>query len=254
MLWGATDMLHTIAGPIDDDDNYYYDDYDYDLDPNDYEIDYPIDDSSVPKISNKIIRAPRVDSNQCTICFMDDVSLCSLECCAHRFCKDCLGSYIKYHLESSHIQTFDIASLHREGFALVMTIDRVYGFTCPHIGCPKPIKDEEFSKFVDVSYCERLRILRKYESDLLNHKKVMAWAKRKNGLVRLCPNCFTPIEKNGGCNHMKCTNCKIDFQWTDTKLKMGVKKTKHKDQKGQKFWYEEEKERLKKAIQSKRKL
>lgn len=28
-----------------------------------------------------------------------------------------------------------------------------------------------------------------------------------------CPNCKTPIEKNEGCNHMRCTKCKHDFCW-----------------------------------------
>ncbi|CAF0781414.1 unnamed protein product [Didymodactylos carnosus] len=29
-----------------------------------------------------------------------------------------------------------------------------------------------------------------------------------------CPNCNIRIEKNGGCNHMICTKCKIHFCWT----------------------------------------
>lgn len=28
-----------------------------------------------------------------------------------------------------------------------------------------------------------------------------------------CPRCHICIEKNGGCNHMKCFNCKHDFCW-----------------------------------------
>ncbi|CAJ1380698.1 unnamed protein product [Effrenium voratum] len=31
--------------------------------------------------------------------------------------------------------------------------------------------------------------------------------------VRRCPKCQAPIEKNGGCNHMKCTQCGRDFDW-----------------------------------------
>lgn len=28
-----------------------------------------------------------------------------------------------------------------------------------------------------------------------------------------CPRCHICIEKNGGCNHMQCYNCKHDFCW-----------------------------------------
>ena len=33
--------------------------------------------------------------------------------------------------------------------------------------------------------------------------------------TKICPNakCGVPIEKNQGCNHMKCGTCKFDFCW-----------------------------------------
>ena len=31
--------------------------------------------------------------------------------------------------------------------------------------------------------------------------------------IKPCPNCNVPIEKNGGCLHMRCWQCKADFCW-----------------------------------------
>ncbi|CAK91047.1 unnamed protein product (macronuclear) [Paramecium tetraurelia] len=36
---------------------------------------------------------------------------------------------------------------------------------------------------------------------------------RKELQVYDCPNCQAPIEKKGGCNHMKCYKCKYEFCW-----------------------------------------
>ena len=32
-------------------------------------------------------------------------------------------------------------------------------------------------------------------------------------ITKPCPCCATPIEKSGGCNHMKCTRCSAAFCW-----------------------------------------
>ena len=34
--------------------------------------------------------------------------------------------------------------------------------------------------------------------------------------LRLCPSCDAPVQKNGGCNHIKC-RCGADFQWSRAK-------------------------------------
>jgi len=35
---------------------------------------------------------------------------------------------------------------------------------------------------------------------------------------RDCPGCKAPITKNGGCNHMKCESCKVQFCWACMKI------------------------------------
>jgi len=41
----------------------------------------------------------------------------------------------------------------------------------------------------------------------------------KNVHTRKCPTCFTPIEKNGGCNHVRCGRCRSEFCWACMRAK-----------------------------------
>lgn len=34
------------------------------------------------------------------------------------------------------------------------------------------------------------------------------------GVIKACPNCKVNIEKNGGCDHMTCRQCRHEFSWT----------------------------------------
>jgi RanBP-type and C3HC4-type zinc finger-containing protein 1 len=36
----------------------------------------------------------------------------------------------------------------------------------------------------------------------------------RNGQAQRCPRCNVIIIKHGGCTHMKCTMCQLDFTWT----------------------------------------
>ena len=46
--------------------------------------------------------------------------------------------------------------------------------------------------------------------DSASSKASAKWMKRNS---KRCPNCKTPINKNGGCNHMQCTRCNQHFCW-----------------------------------------
>ena len=42
-------------------------------------------------------------------------------------------------------------------------------------------------------------------------KQLLKWTKGKR--VKRCPRCKIYTEKNEGCNHMKCVNCKFQWCW-----------------------------------------
>jgi len=38
--------------------------------------------------------------------------------------------------------------------------------------------------------------------------------KEMRSTTKPCPSCYTPIIKGEGCNHMRCSNCGVRFEWT----------------------------------------
>lgn len=54
--------------------------------------------------------------------------------------------------------------------------------------------------------------------------------KEKAG-VKACPTCGTSIEKNGGCNHMECRNCKSHICWVCMGVFKSIEIYKHMEEK-----------------------
>jgi len=61
--------------------------------------------------------------------------------------------------------------------------------------------------------CEQYKIA---QSGLEVDSKMEQYFKemKARGLVKPCPKCKAPIEKNKGCDHMTCSKCKYEFWWT----------------------------------------
>ena len=63
------------------------------------------------------------------------------------------------------------------------------------------------------SYCETCN--QRIKSD--NHKcdpTIIESIKEMKQSTKPCPSCYRPIVKSEGCNHMRCTNCGIRFDWS----------------------------------------
>lgn len=59
---------------------------------------------------------------------------------------------------------------------------------------------------------ERLRFRRWQRENSNSHHMLGVWMAKAN--VKCCPKCSKPIEKNLGCDHMYCSQCKTSFLWS----------------------------------------
>ena len=63
---------------------------------------------------------------------------------------------------------------------------------------------------------QRLLELWKQENSQVDVKfQQLLQSERSTGTTKPCPNCKMTITKNGGCDHMNCTNCHTRFNWSE---------------------------------------
>jgi hypothetical protein len=88
---------------------------------------------------------------------------------------------------------------------------------CPKPNCDSFLQKSNKSKYVTCenghTYCfECLKPPHGNKScDLNLENEFIKWTKGKR--VKRCPRCKMYTEKNEGCNHMTCTNCKYQWCW-----------------------------------------
>ena len=192
------------------------------------------------------------DSFYCSICFIDcKIEHIVIMNCDHYFCLDCMRYFLKSNITDRNlnikcpepecknklnhddimlIATDDIKEIY-EKYLLENTLskDKNCKF-CPKpdcgmamystgenpmLICPKcNIKfcfDCNTSEWHTGITCKNYQKWKKDNSQSDN--KFNEFLKRKK--VKKCPKCKVNIEKNGGCNHMHCSNCDHHFQWNN---------------------------------------
>lgn len=198
-------------------------------------------------VPDKLKSGQQTDSTHCQICLEAGNELLKISC-GHGYCKECWEHYLtlkiidegcgdgiscpahKCHFlldENMIISTLTNNSV-RERYKFLLCnnyvlCNRLKRF-CPMPKCNKVIQTEIARVTVEcicgLIFCFQCGI------DL--HEPVMCetvvkWEKliKADGLsnkwisdnTKECPNCKSPIQKNGGCNHMFCPKCKLDFCW-----------------------------------------
>ena len=192
--------------------------------------------------------------NICQICFCDynadNADPFILEC-GHKYCKDCIVHYIEIQIKDHNK---DIQCLHHyckmpieyhvikmcttpelfqnyDDYMLEKIIlEKTYMY-CPYEECGKILNiDIGGNNRLNCMYCNgKISTCCKtkgwHEGFCQNKdgKELQKWMGKKKTKVKSCPKCGFLIEKNGGCNHVYCINCKTHFEWT--------KQSVYKDQK-----------------------
>ncbi|OAD00979.1 hypothetical protein MUCCIDRAFT_43025 [Mucor lusitanicus CBS 277.49] len=188
---------------------------------------------------------------ECEICCNDEPGLETVSLpCAHLFCMDCYSYYLSDKVkqgEATNIQCPQEgckAAVDEATLKVVLDkdiyqslLDKVYVQDNPNLKwCTAPdctyaiecdISKNSLSTIVPTVACECGHVMC-FGCDHENHQPancvmVKDWWRRKeedsatatwiSSHTKDCPKCQSPIEKNGGCNHMWCKQCKHEFCW-----------------------------------------
>ncbi|BFZ10733.1 hypothetical protein BsWGS_13772 [Bradybaena similaris] len=169
--------------------------------------------------------------------------------CGHKFCRECWDMHFQTQIQDG--KTTDIECMARDCLVLVTEAfvcdvlqdsnlrDKYSKFSfgdlikshpklrfCPGADCAMIVKAKELrAKKVE---CQSCKVIFCFKCGLAYHaptecEVIKQWlskceddsetANYISAHTKDCPKCHVCIEKNGGCNHMQCPECKHDFCW-----------------------------------------
>lgn len=209
------------------------------------------DDLEAPRAST-VNASHKLEVLSCQICFdevpMDDA--CQLSDCGHRFCASCFTQFLTLKISEGSVSltcffetnamakgapaVCGAAIAHEDIKQLVapsvlakfekfrFNQSHTYARQCPHCDHSQVCHGPEVPQCVCIA-CDRPFCFthgnthdagmsctqydkQQVRADKRNHRMIKRISKR-------CPQCQSPVEKNGGCNHMRCVTCRTDFCW-----------------------------------------
>ena len=162
--------------------------------------------------------------------------------CNHSYCYTCWLHYIQDQIENANVAkitcpNYDCKCNLNEDFIMELIkddkklIEKYNKFKlrleiindknkkfCPHLGCDtyaerKNKKEKQVKCQNGHKFC--FKCLKNWhgdsDCDLELEKDFQIWKKGK--IIKQCPNCKIWTEKNEGCNHMTCVECKYQWCW-----------------------------------------
>lgn len=169
---------------------------------------------------------PTIEISTCSICLDDFFKikrLTKILDCGHKYCRRCLSIYCRNKAQE-HSVDFSCPEC-KEPFNPEGLIGKQWlikwekrkkalgRIMCPRLGCSGEILGQTCLK------CRHL-ICRLCLEEIHTgpcQEEIVQNIEYKINLTKQCPQCGVNIEKNGGCNHMKCRSCGHDFKWEEVK-------------------------------------
>ena len=185
-----------------------------------------------------------VNNKICNVCYddveMEEIKFNSLPC-GHVCCTNCWFNYLKSLISEAKVEKIKCVE---HSCKEIISDDFIYKHIkddnqllekyekfkkranilndenkrqCPEPDCDSYLEKDGIKKYVKCEkgheYC--FECLRKPHGnstcDEFLEKELLIW--KKNKRVKRCPKCKIYTEKNEGCNHMTCTNCKYQWCW-----------------------------------------
>lgn len=181
----------------------------------------------------------------CEICFDTFDEVVELTC-NHSFCVECWKDFLKHAIESGSLKSITCPGCpgvvddeiviphitnkkHRDRYTQIIT-DSFVQFNrllkwCGAVDCTMAIKVQMVKECAVKCSCSNrfcfecngsahilinCAILREF-NDMRGHSLDVSQWLAKNS--KPCPRCSVNIEKNGGCNYLKCSSCSLGFCW-----------------------------------------